>query len=141
MVVVIDNEDRENEGDLIMAADYVTGEAVNFMITYGKGLVCVPMEKRRALKLGLNQMVVENTDRYGTAFTISVDHKDTTIGISAFERARTIKALTCSQTESKSFRRPGHIFPLIAKEGGVLGKMDILKQLSIGISFRKIGRL
>lgn len=122
MVIVIDDPDRENEGDLLMAAEKVTGDAINFMATYGKGLICVPMTKERVSSLDIHAMVSENTDNHETAFTVSVDHIDTTTGISAFERALTIQKLLESD-KPKDFRRPGHIFPLVAKEGGVLKRI------------------
>ncbi|MGB9903513.1 MAG: bifunctional 3,4-dihydroxy-2-butanone-4-phosphate synthase/GTP cyclohydrolase II [Desulfotomaculales bacterium] len=120
MIVVVDDEDRENEGDLIMAAEKVTPEAVNFMVTYARGLVCLPIVGERLDELDLPLMVTQNTDPRGTAFTVSIDHKDTTTGISAFERAYTIKSVLDPATKPEDLRRPGHIFPLRAKEGGVL---------------------
>ncbi|MGL5152490.1 MAG: bifunctional 3,4-dihydroxy-2-butanone-4-phosphate synthase/GTP cyclohydrolase II [Clostridium sp.] len=122
IIIVIDDEDRENEGDLLMAADKVTGEHINFMATYGRGLICMPIEEEKAEELKLNPMVVENRDNHGTAFTISIDHKDTTTGISAYERALTIKSLVTSK-EELDFRSPGHVFPLVAKRGGVLKRV------------------
>ncbi|MFZ5646520.1 MAG: bifunctional 3,4-dihydroxy-2-butanone-4-phosphate synthase/GTP cyclohydrolase II [Bacillota bacterium] len=120
MVVMVDDEDRENEGDLIMAAEKATPEAVNFMASYGKGLICLPIIGERLDELDLPAMVSHNTDPHGTAFTISVDHKDTTTGISAHERAATIAAILNPATKADDLRRPGHVFPLRAKEGGVL---------------------
>jgi 3,4-dihydroxy 2-butanone 4-phosphate synthase/GTP cyclohydrolase II len=120
MIVVVDDEDRENEGDLIMAAEKVTVEAVNFMVTFARGLVCVPMEATRIEQLELPQMVTHNTDAYCTAFTVSVDALNTTTGISAVERAETIKTLIDPASRPQDLRRPGHIFPLKAMEGGVL---------------------
>jgi len=120
MVVMVDDEDRENEGDLIMAAEKATPEAVNFMATYGRGLICLPMTAERLDQLDLPAMVVNNTDPHCTAFTVSIDYKDTTTGISAHERAMTIKAALDPQTRPEDMRRPGHVFPLRAKEGGVL---------------------
>ncbi|WP_377888735.1 bifunctional 3,4-dihydroxy-2-butanone-4-phosphate synthase/GTP cyclohydrolase II [Alkalihalobacillus sp. R86527] len=120
MVIVCDDEDRENEGDFIALADKVTPETINFMITVGRGLVCTPITEERAKKLQLNPMVDHNTDSHGTAFTVSVDHISTTTGISASERAATIKALIDDKANPGDFNRPGHIFPLIAKNGGVL---------------------
>ncbi|KJS15608.1 MAG: 3,4-dihydroxy-2-butanone 4-phosphate synthase [Peptococcaceae bacterium BRH_c4b] len=120
IVVMIDDEDRENEGDLIMAAEKVSPEAVNFMATHGRGLICMPMEGKRLDELELPAMVTKNTDPNGTAFTVSVDHKDTTTGISAHERAATVSAMLNSATRPEDLRRPGHVFPLRAKEGGVL---------------------
>lgn len=120
IVVVVDDEDRENEGDVIMAAEKVTPEALNFMVTYARGLVCMPITNERADELDLPLMVTHNTDKHGTAFTVSVDHKDTTTGISAFERAQTVKAILDPNTRPEDLRRPGHIFPLRCREGGVL---------------------
>lgn len=120
MVIVVDDEDRENEGDLVMAAEMVTPEAVNFMIRYGRGLVCVPLTAQRIEDIDLPPMVVHNTDSHDTAFTVSVDARNTTTGISAFERALTIKKLIDPDAVPLDFTRPGHIFPLRAKEGGVL---------------------
>lgn len=122
MVIVVDNEDRENEGDLVVAGEKATPENINFMIKYAKGLVCVPVEKAIANKLNLNPMVEKNTDNHETAFTVSVDHKETTTGISAFERAFTINKIVTSNN-ADDFRRPGHVFPLIAKEKGVLERI------------------
>lgn len=120
MVVVVDDEDRENEGDLLMAAEKVNKKAVNFMIKEARGLVCTPVEKELVTKLELPQMVEENTERHGTAFTVSVDHIDVTTGISAQERSHTIKKLLDPDSKPEDFMRPGHVFPLIAKKGGVL---------------------
>ncbi|XEC92800.1 bifunctional 3,4-dihydroxy-2-butanone-4-phosphate synthase/GTP cyclohydrolase II [Paenibacillus tarimensis] len=119
-IIVVDDEDRENEGDLIALADKATPEVINFMIKEGRGLVCVPITQSRAEQLDLPPMVAHNTDYHGTAFTVSVDHNSTTTGISAHERALTVKALIDPNTKPGDFRRPGHIFPLIAKDGGVL---------------------
>lgn len=119
-IIVVDDEDRENEGDFVALADTVTPETINFMITEGRGLVCVPITEERANELNLPPMVSQNTDYYGTAFTVSVDHVSTLTGISAYERAKTIKALIDPEARPNDFRRPGHIFPLIAKPGGVL---------------------
>jgi 3,4-dihydroxy 2-butanone 4-phosphate synthase/GTP cyclohydrolase II len=116
----VDDEDRENEGDLVMAAEKVKPEDVNFMATYGKGLICVPITESRASTLGLNEMVKKNTDVFRTNFTISVDALETTTGISAVERAKTIQLLTNDRATNNDFRKPGHVFPLIAQEGGVL---------------------
>ena len=121
IVIVVDDEDRENEGDLVMAAEAVTSEAVNFMVTKGRGLVCVPMTTDRLRELELPMMVQENTSREATAFTISVDLLEgTTTGISAQDRAATIKSLVDDSTEPKDLGRPGHIFPLRYADGGVL---------------------
>lgn len=120
MVVVVDDEDRENEGDLLMAADAITTEAVNFMAMYGRGLICVPMTKARLETLQIGQMVTNNTNPKETAFTVSVDALSCTTGISAEERANTIKKLVDPDALPSDFNKPGHIFPLRAKEGGVL---------------------
>ena len=120
IIIVIDDEDRENEGDLVMAAEKVTGEAINFMATYGKGLICTPMEEEILKELQINSMVENNTDNHETAFTVSVDYKDTTTGISAYERALTISKLLGNGVKPEDFRRPGHVFPLAAKKNGVL---------------------
>lgn len=120
MIVVVDDEDRENEGDLLMAADAVTPEAVNFMAKYGRGLICVPMTKDRLNKLQIFPMVNQNTDPKETAFTISVDAINTKTGISAEERFITIKKLVDENASHLDFTKPGHIFPLCAKDGGVL---------------------
>ena len=120
IILVTDDEDRENEGDMICAAEFATPENVNFMATHAKGLICMPMSKAFTQKLGLTQMVENNTDNHATAFTVSIDHVDTTTGISAAERSLT--ALKCVEQGAKpeDFRRPGHMFPLEAKDGGVL---------------------
>ncbi len=120
LIIVVDDEDRENEGDFVGLADKVTPEMINFMITHGKGLVCTAITKKKAEKLDLSLMVDKNTDPYGTAFTVSIDHETTSTGISAYERAVTIRALTEKNVISSEFKRPGHVFPLIAKENGVL---------------------
>lgn len=122
IVIVIDDPDRENEGDLLMAADKVTPEAINFMAKYGRGLICMPMEEEMLKGLNINPMVENNTDNHETAFTVSVDYMDTTTGISAFERALTIQKLL-EDSKGDDFRRPGHVFPLIAKKGGVLKRV------------------
>lgn len=120
-VIVVDDEDRENEGDLVMAAELVTPEAVNFMAREARGLICVPLTGKRLDDLGLPQMVVENTTPHGTAFTISVEARGrVTTGISAFDRAATIRALVDPATGPEDLLRPGHTFPLRAREGGVL---------------------
>ena len=120
VILVTDDEDRENEGDLICAAEFATTENVNFMASQAKGLICMPMSKEFTQKLGLPQMVEQNTDNHATAFTVSIDHVDTTTGISAYERS--VTALKCVEDGAKpeDFRRPGHMFPLEAKQGGVL---------------------
>lgn len=119
-IIVVDDEDRENEGDLIALADKTTPEVINFMISEARGLVCTPITAERAEQLDLPPMVKKNTDYHGTAFTVSVDHVSTTTGISAYERSVSVKALIDPNVKAEDFRRPGHIFPLIAKEGGVL---------------------
>ncbi|OAI88640.1 bifunctional 3,4-dihydroxy-2-butanone 4-phosphate synthase/GTP cyclohydrolase II [Exiguobacterium sp. KKBO11] len=116
-IIVCDDEDRENEGDLVMLAEHATPENINFMITYGKGLVCVPVSPRIAKRLELAPMTANNTDPHGTAFTLSIDHEEAKTGISAEERSLTIQRMLTDGPER--FKRPGHIFPLIAKEGGV----------------------
>jgi len=120
MIIVVDDDNRENEGDLVMAARYATAEAINFMVTEARGLVCVPMRGARLDGLGIGQMTATNTDNHGTAFAISVDHIDTSTGISAHDRALTIRALADPKASFSDFRRPGHIFPLASREGGVL---------------------
>ena len=120
MLVVVDDEDRENEGDLIVAADKTTPETINFMATYAKGLICTPMERERLDALDIAPMVANNTDNHETAFTVSVDAVTTDTGISAFERCQTVRLLIDPSAKPSSFRRPGHVFPLRAVPGGVL---------------------
>lgn len=120
MIVVVDDEDRENEGDLLMPAETVTAEAVNFMAKYGRGLICMPVIGDRLRELDIPQMIGHNTDTHQTAFTVSIDAIDTTTGISAQERAHTILKVLAPTTKPTDFKKPGHIFPLEAKEGGVL---------------------
>ena len=120
MVVVIDDEDRENEGDLIIAAETVTPADINFMATYAKGLICTPIDGKRLDELGIGQMVSNNTDNHETAFTVSIDAYDTDTGISAYERCHTIKLLLDKNSKPSTFRKPGHVFPLRSVEGGVL---------------------
>jgi 3,4-dihydroxy 2-butanone 4-phosphate synthase/GTP cyclohydrolase II len=121
MIIVVDDEDRENEGDFVMAADLITPEAVNFMATIGRGLICTPLSNELAQKFDLPLQVQTNTASLGTAFTVTIDAKDKiSTGISSFDRAHTIKLLTLKNTTAQDFVRPGHIFPLIAKDGGVL---------------------
>ena len=127
IIIVIDDEDRENEGDLVMAAEKVTGEAINFMATYGKGLICTPMEEEILKELQINSMVENNTDNHETAFTVSVDYKDTTTGISAYERALTISKLLENGVKPEDFRRPGHVFPLAARTGHTEAAVDLAK--------------
>ena len=119
MIICTDDPDRENEGDLICAAEKTTPEIINFMATYGKGLICMPMGEKVIDKLGLSQMVDKNTDNHETAFTVSIDHVDTTTGISAHERAKTAVECTRDDAQPSEFRRPGHMFPLKAKAKGV----------------------
>lgn len=120
IIVVVDDEDRENEGDLLMAAEKVTPEAINFMAKHGRGLICMPMLKERLDDLGIDMMVYNNTDAKQTAFTVSVDAADCETGISAYERAHTIKKMLDLDSKPEDFTRPGHIFPLVAKPNGVL---------------------
>ncbi|MBB3867300.1 3,4-dihydroxy 2-butanone 4-phosphate synthase/GTP cyclohydrolase II [Parageobacillus toebii NBRC 107807] len=120
VIIVCDDEDRENEGDFVALAEKATPEVINFMIKYGRGLVCVPITEELADKLDLAPMVNHNTDSHGTAFTVSVDYKATTTGISAYERSMTIQAMLDPNAKASDFKRPGHVFPLVAKKGGVL---------------------
>lgn len=120
MIIVSDDENRENEGDLICAAEFISPEIINFMASEAKGLICAPLSETYAKNLQLEAMVEKNTDNHGTAFTVSVDHIETSTGISAFERALTIKKLVDAESLLSDFRRPGHVFPLIAKKNGLL---------------------
>ena len=120
IILVTDDADRENEGDFICAAQHATTANINFMATYGKGLICMPMSEEYVKKLQIPQMVEQNTDNHETAFTVSVDHVDTTTGISAAERSYTMMKCVDENTRPEDLRRPGHVFPLIAKKGGVL---------------------
>ncbi|MFV8442139.1 3,4-dihydroxy-2-butanone-4-phosphate synthase [Flavobacterium sp. LB2P44] len=122
IIIVVDDEDRENEGDFLAAAEKVTPEMINFMATHGRGLICAPLTESRCKELGLHVMVTNNTDPMETAFTVSVDLRGNgvTTGISAADRAKTVLALVSSETKPHDLARPGHIFPLIAKQGGVL---------------------
>ena len=120
IILVTDDPCRENEGDFICAGEFATQENVNFIATYAKGLLCTPMSAALSSKLGLPPMVAENTDNHSTAFTVSIDHMDTTTGISAAERSYTIMKCCDDSTKPSDFRRPGHVFPLTAREGGVL---------------------
>jgi 3,4-dihydroxy 2-butanone 4-phosphate synthase/GTP cyclohydrolase II len=123
MIIIVDDEDRENEGDLMVAAEKVTPKIINFMSRYGRGLICLPLTRQRVEELRLPLMVGENTSRFETAFTVSIDAKDgVSTGISAFDRARTIEAAIAPTTRPADLVRPGHIFPLQAKEGGVLAR-------------------
>jgi len=120
VVIVCDDEDRENEGDFVALADKVTPETINFMSKYGRGLICMPITEQRARQLQLELMVEYNTDTLRTAFTVSADHHSTTTGISAYERAKTVSEIVNSDATVEDFKKPGHVFPLIAKNGGVL---------------------
>lgn len=120
MIIVVDDEDRENEGDLVAIAEFATPDVINFMATHGKGLICTPVTEELAKKLNLHAMVTNNTDNHQTAFTVSIDHIETTTGISAYERSFTIMQLMNEHAQADHFRRPGHVFPLIAKKNGVL---------------------
>ncbi len=142
MIVVVDDEDRENEGDLVMAASRVTPEAINFMIRYARGLVCAPLTSQRVKELDLPQMVTQNTDTHCTAFTVSVDAGSCSTGISAYERAETVKTLIDPETRPSDLRRPGHIFPLEAMDGGVLrraGHTEAAVDLSMLAGFEPAG--
>ena len=120
IILVTDDQDRENEGDFICAAEFATTENVNFMASVGKGLICMPMSEKYVKRLRFPQMVENNTDNHETAFTVSIDHKSTTTGISAEERAITAQACVSEDARAEDFRRPGHMFPLLAKKNGVL---------------------
>lgn len=119
-IIVVDDENRENEGDLVAIAEFATPETINFMATYGRGLICTPITEELAERLDLQPMVANNTDNHQTAFTVSIDHMETTTGISAYERSFTIQQLMNPNAKPEHFRRPGHVFPLIAKSNGVL---------------------
>ncbi|HCH35208.1 MAG: bifunctional 3,4-dihydroxy-2-butanone-4-phosphate synthase/GTP cyclohydrolase II [Chloroflexi bacterium] len=138
MLIVVDDEDRENEGDFVIAADWVTPEAINIMATHGRGLICVPMIEERLLKLEIDPMVAHNTSKHTTAFTVSVDVNNGGTGISVFDRAETVKALIGQETLPSDLARPGHMFPLRAQEGGVLvragqteASVDLAKMASL----------
>ena len=120
IILVTDDEDRENEGDFLCAAEFATTENMNFMATYGKGLICMPMSKEICERLKLPQMVADNTDNHETAFTVSIDYAGTTTGISAEERGMTARHCISEDAKPEDFRRPGHMFPLLAKKNGVL---------------------
>ena len=121
MIVLVDDEDRENEGDLVMAAEHVTPEAINFMARYGRGLICMPMTKDRCDRLGLRQMVEENRESHRTKFTVSIDAAEgVSSGISAADRATTIAKAAAPDASPSHFVQPGHVFPLLAENGGVL---------------------
>lgn len=119
-IIVVDDEDRENEGDFVALGKFATPEMINFMATEGRGLICVPIEEEKAKQLDLKLMTDDNSDAYSTAFTISIDHSSCHTGISAFERSDTVLKMLGNEADPDDFRRPGHIFPLIAKAGGVL---------------------
>ena len=123
MVIVVDDEDRDNEGDLTAAAEKVTPEIINFMATHGRGLICLPLTGKRLDELKIPLMVSDNTASFGTAFTVSIEAKHrTTTGISAYDRAETVKAVLDTSTKPEDIARPGHMFPLRAREGGVLSR-------------------
>ena len=120
IILVTDDPDRENEGDFICAAEFATTKNINFMATYGKGLICMPMSKEYVEKLRIPQMVTNNTDNHETAFTVSIDGVDTTTGISAAERSMTAMKCVDEKAKPEDFRRPGHMFPLLAKDNGAV---------------------
>ena len=120
VIIVVDDEDRENEGDFVVLAEHATPDNINFMAVHGRGLICTPLSPALAERLALHPMVGYNTDNHQTAFTVSIDYKTTDTGISAFERSETILRLLDPTVISTDFRRPGHVFPLVAKENGVL---------------------
>lgn len=139
VIVVVDDPDRENEGDVVCAAKYATAENVNFMASYAKGLICMPMSRELTKKLALSQMVTDNTDNHCTAFTVSIDHVSTGTGISAAERSVTAMKCTDPDARPEDFRRPGHMFPLEARPGGVLERkghteatVDLMKIAGLG---------
>ncbi len=125
MIIVVDDQDRENEGDFIAAADKVTPETIEFMITHGRGLVCMPILPELAARLHLGPMVERNTAPHQTPNTVSVDHKSCRTGVSAQERARTVRAIVDPASVPDDLARPGHLFPLVAKDGGVLRRPGI----------------
>lgn len=142
MVIVVDDPNRENEGDLVMAAEMARGEDINFMAKYARGLICTPCRGEILDRLNIKPMVINNTDSYETAFTVSVDHIETTTGISAFERCLSIQKLLDENTVAEDFRRPGHIFPLRAKEHGVLervGHTEAAVDLTEMAGFKGVG--
>ena len=121
MIIVVDDADRENEGDLVMAAEFATAEAVNFMAKYGRGLICVPLEEKRLNELGIEVLSENGGGNFGTGWAMTIDLKEgVTTGISAHDRAKTIKALVNPKSRPEDFTRPGHVFPLRAKQGGLL---------------------
>lgn len=146
VIIVVDDEDRENEGDFICAAEAVTPEIINFMATHGRGLICTPVTIQRAAELELNKMVSSNTALHETAFTVSIDYtkEGCTTGISAYDRATGIKAMTVGSTKASDYARPGHIFPLIAEDGGVLrrtGHTEAAVDLARMAGFQPAGTL
>ena len=120
IIMCTDDPDRENEGDFICAGEFATTENINFMAKYGRGLICTPMSEKIAARLNLPQMLDNNTDNHSTAFTVSVDHVETTTGISAEERGFTCRMCCDENTKPEDLRRPGHVFPLVARHGGVI---------------------
>lgn len=120
LIILVDDENRENEGDFLCLAEFATPENINFMAKYGRGLICMPIHEEIAEKLQLYPMVSHNTDVHQTAFTVSIDHENTSTGISAFDRSETMLQVINPQANALQFKRPGHVFPLIAKPGGVL---------------------
>ncbi|MFF3567485.1 3,4-dihydroxy-2-butanone-4-phosphate synthase [Nocardia jiangxiensis] len=149
MIVVADDRDRENEGDLVMAAGRMTTEQMAFYLRYGSGIVCVPMSDERADALELEPMIMHNTDSHGTAFTVSTDHSATGTGISAADRVKTVQALADLRTAPRELRRPGHVFPLRAKVGGVLARaghteatidlLDLAGETPVGVITELVG--
>lgn len=120
LIILVDDENRENEGDFLCLAEFATPENINFMAKYGRGLICMPIHEEIAEVLQLHPMVSNNTDFHQTAFTVSIDHENTSTGISAFDRSETMLQVIKPQAKAQQFKRPGHVFPLIAKPGGVL---------------------
>ena len=120
LIILVDDENRENEGDFLCLAEFATPENINFMAKYGRGLICMPIHKEIAEELQLHPMVSHNTDYHQTAFTVSIDHENTSTGISAFDRSETMLQVINPKASPLQFKRPGHVFPLIAKPGGVL---------------------
>jgi 3,4-dihydroxy 2-butanone 4-phosphate synthase / GTP cyclohydrolase II len=143
MIIVVDDEDRENEGDFVMAAEAITPESITFMATHGRGLICTPLSPELAERFDLSLQVATNTANLGTAFTVTIDAKEKiSTGISSSDRSHTIKLLTSPETKASDFARPGHIFPLIAKEGGVLkrpGHTEASVDLSVLAGFSPVG--
>lgn len=142
MIIAIDDENRENEGDLIVSGEFATTEVLNFMATHAKGLICMPVSEEYAKKLDLSPMVKVNTDNHETAFTVSIDHVDTTTGVSAKERSYTVLKAVDDDAKPEDFRRPGHMFPLIAKKWGVLerrGHTELTIDLMRAAGLKEIG--